>query len=96
MTRRLLFEKQPYTLDILLILISGISSYAQPVNELGAPLVKSPSSKDYKGSPQVFGITWNTTGIVYLSSLGITAFDKDTWRKIPPLLSTTIFTLKNL
>lgn len=61
------------------------SSTAQPQNELGKPLIKSFSPKVYKGFPQIFGVAQDTSGIIYFTGNGITEYDGETWRKIPPL-----------
>ena len=65
-------------------LCSGFLS-AQPQNELGTPFIKNYTSKEYKGIPQVFGVTQDANGIVYFTGNGITEYDGKTWRKIPPL-----------
>jgi len=61
------------------------SSTAQPQNELGKPLIKTFSPKEYKGFPQVFGVVQDTSGIIYFTGSSITEYDGETWRKIPPL-----------
>jgi len=61
------------------------SLVAQPQNELGKPLIKTFSPKEYKGFPQIFGVVQDTSGIIYFTGNGITEYDGETWRKIPPL-----------
>jgi signal transduction histidine kinase/CheY-like chemotaxis protein len=58
---------------------------AQPQNELGTPFIKNYSPKEYKGFPQIFGVTQDTSGIIYFTGNGITEYDGETWRRIPPL-----------
>ena len=63
--------------------------FAQPQNELGTPFIKNYSPKEYKGFPQIFGIAQDTSGILYFTGNGITEYDGETWRKIPPLGAVT-------
>ncbi len=58
---------------------------AQPHNELGIPFIKNYNPKTYKGLPQIFGITQDADGIIYFTGSGITEYDGEAWRKIPPL-----------
>lgn len=58
---------------------------AQPHNELGIPFIKNYSPKEYKGFPQIFGLAQDTSGIMYFTGNGVTEYDGNTWRKIPPL-----------
>ena len=71
------------------IWLGGGFLVAQPENELGTPFIKNYTSKLYKGFPQIFGVTQDTSGIVYFTGNGIVEYDGETWRKIPPLGAVT-------
>ncbi len=69
-----------------LVMISQVVGLrAQPSHELGQPAIENYSSKDYKGFPQVFGLTRDSRGLLYLTGNGITEFDGQSWRRVPSM-----------
>jgi len=77
-------------LFIIIFLIFKIT-YSQ---EVGFPLLRNYSPKEYKGSPQVFYVFQDkNTNILYfgLVELGVMCYDGVEWKKIPILNNSTIY-----
>jgi signal transduction histidine kinase len=72
----------PFVLVALLLCIE--QSNAQTHTELGFPLIRNYSPKEYRSSPQVFSVFQDSQGIIYLGFIrdGIAQYDGRTWRSL--------------
>ncbi len=76
-------------LVLALLAIPSLAA-AQTAADIGMPVVRTWTAKDYKGDPQIWTILRDRRGLLYLGVSGhdIYQYDGVTWRKIPVNTST--------
>jgi len=75
----------------LLLLFAKEFSFAQ----VGLPLIRNYSPKEYQGTPQVWCVLQSRSGLLYfgLTDLGAIQYDGKRWTEIPTPNGTTIYSL---
>ncbi|MCE1188349.1 MAG: ATP-binding protein [Ignavibacteria bacterium] len=64
---------------IICVLFYTVCSFAQ---EIGNPIIRNYTAREYRGLPQVFGIAQDKRGVMYFGNSGIIEYDGISWRSI--------------